>query len=172
MELTRQISLHAPVDSVWDLLAHRFHEVGLWATAINESGALPTTTGDTGVADRVCDTPDGVFKERMVSFDEATRTFSYLAYEGLPGFVREGGNTWRVRDLGNGKTEVSMHMKFDLNPVAEVLMGWMLKRQMGKAADSVLDDLKVYAETGKVSDRKRLALDEHNAKHGKTPVAA
>lgn len=172
MELIRRISLQAPIDSVWDLLARRFHEVGVWAAAIDKSGALNVTTGSAGIADRVCDTPDGVFKEQMVSFDETMRTFSYLAYEGLPGFVRRGGSTWRVRDLGGGKTEVSMHMKFLLSPVAEVLMGWMLKRQMGKAADSVLEDLKVYAETGKISDRKRAALDKYNAKQGKAPVAA
>lgn len=167
MEIARTITINAPADHVWDLLANRFHHVGQWASIINESKALATTTGQAGVADRVCDTPDGVFKEQMTAFDEERRTFSYLAYEGLPGFVREGGNNWGVRDLGNGKTEVNMRMRFDLNPVANVLMGWMLKRQMSKAGEGVLDDLKVFAETGKVSERKLAAQAKHQARRAK-----
>lgn len=158
MQIQRSITIQAPSEAIWDLLANRFHEVGTWASIINESGALPSQNQHTGIADRMCNTPDGVFKEQMTAFDEEQRTFSYLAYEGLPGFVREGGNTWRVRDIGRGKTEVSMHMKFDLNPVAEALMGWMMKRQMTKAGEAVLDDLKIYAESGQISQRKREAL--------------
>lgn len=167
MEIERTITLNAPSDQVWDLLANRFHEVGDWASIINKSDALSTQTGTAGVADRVCDTPDGIFKEQVTNFDEQRRTFSYLAYEGLPGFVREGGNTWTVRELSGGKSEVHMKMRFDLNPVANALMGWMLKRQMSKAADGVVDDLKVFAETGTISDRKRAALAKYNAKQSK-----
>lgn len=167
MEIERTVTLNAPSEQVWDLLARRFHAVGEWASVINASSALSTRNGPTKVADRVCDTPDGIFKEQMTRFDEDRRTFSYLAYEGLPGFVRQGGNTWSVRELGSGRSEVHMHMKFDLNPIADVLMGWMMKRQMAKAADSVLDDLKVYAETGKVSERKRNALAKYHAKQAR-----
>lgn len=164
MEIERTVTLNAPSEQVWDLLAHRFHEVGQWAAAINQSSALSTQIGPAGVADRVCDTPDGVFKERVTAFDEQDRSFSYQAYEGLPGFVRQGGNTWRVRDLGSGRSEVHMHMKFDLKPVANLLMGWMLERQMAKAADGVLADLEVYLESGQVSARKRAAQAKYRAK--------
>lgn len=167
MEIARSVTINAPAADVWDLLANRFHEVAQWASIINESDALSTTTGNAGIADRVCDTPDGVFKEQMTSFDEERRTFSYLAYEGLPGFVREGGNTWGVRDIGGGKSEVNMRMKFDLNPIADVLMGWMLKRQMSKAGEGVLDDLKVFMESGSVSERKRVAQAKHEARRAK-----
>ena len=164
MKIQRTITLDASSEHVWHILANRFHDVGEWATIINVSERLKTQTGGAGVADRVCDTPDGIFKEQVTSFDEQARTFSYVAYEGLPGFVRKGGNTWGVRAVGRGKTEVHMCMEFDLNPIADVLMGWMLKRQMGKAADGVLADLKVYAETGEVSESKRAALAKHAKK--------
>lgn len=164
MDIQRNITINAPADQVWDLLANRFHDVGTWASIIGESTALSTQNLATGIADRVCDTPDGVFKEQMTRFDEQARTFAYVAYEGLPGFVREGGNSWGVRDIGDGKTEVSMHMKFDLNPIAAALMGWMMKRQMTKAGEGVLDDLKVYVETGKVSERKAAAMAKFRAK--------
>ncbi|MEM9697151.1 MAG: SRPBCC family protein, partial [Myxococcota bacterium] len=91
-----------------------------------------------------------------------SRIIAYTAYEGLPGFVREGGNTWRVVDLGD-ETEVRMNMRFDLNPVADLFMGWMLKRQMGKAATDVLADLKAYVETGRVSQAKRIAQQQRAA---------
>ena len=157
IEIERTISIAAPVDHVWDILANRFHEVGTWAAAIDVSGALPRSSGGTSKNDRVCDTPQGIFKERLTAFDEQARTFAYVAYEGLPGFVIEGGNTWWVKSLSNDRTEVKFRIKFDLKPVAGALMGWMLKRQMSKAADGVAADLKVYAETGKVSDDKAKA---------------
>ncbi len=116
------------------------------------------------MADRFCDTADGVVKQRMTSFDEEARSFSYLGYEGLPAIVREGGNAWSVRDIGGGKTEVSMQLKFDLHPIAEALMGWMMKRSMTKAGEGVLDDLKVYLETGRVSARKSAALAKFEKK--------
>lgn len=159
MEIERTITINAPVDRVWDLLGTRFHEVGSWASVIDASQALDRKTGGTPVADRVCETPQGVFKEHVTAFDADKRTFSYVAYQGLPGFVREGGNTWSVRDLGGDRTEVHFRMKFDLNPIASVLMGWMLKRNMSRAADDVAHDLKVFAETGRVSDAKLAAND-------------
>ena len=158
MEIARSITLAAPVDRVWDLVANRFHDVGDWASMIDTSTKLPQASGGAGVCDRVCNTAQGVFKEKVTTLDHRTRTLAYIAYEGLPGFVREGGNTWKVRDIGGGRTEVSMRMKFDLNPVADLLMGWMLKRQMGRAATDVLDDLKAYLETGERSAAKRTRM--------------
>jgi hypothetical protein len=38
-----------------------------------------------------------------------------------------------------------MRMKF--NPVANALMGWMLKRQMSKATNGVIEGLEIYADT-------------------------
>lgn len=154
MEIERTVTVNAPADQLWDMLARRFHDVGSWASMIDTSEALERQSGDAGVADRMCITPQGIFKEKVTSFDESKRTFAYIAYEGLPGFVREGGNTWWVKDLGNRRSEVRFRMKFDLHPVASVLMGWMLKRQMGRAADDVAADLKTFAETGRVSKAK------------------
>ena len=157
MEIERTITINAPADQVWDLLGNRFHEVGTWASVIDTSEPLSRKTGSAGVDDRVCETPQGVFKEQVTSFDEENRTFAYIAYEGLPGFVREGGNTWWVKDLGPDRTEVRFRMKFDLNPIANVLMGWMLKRNMTRAADDISNDLKVFAETGQLSPAKLAA---------------
>ena len=157
MEIERSITIDAPVEHVWDILGHRFHDVGAWASMIDASEALQAKTGASGLSDRVCNTPQGVFKEQLTNFDESKRSFSYLAYEGLPGFVVEGGSTWKVEDLGSNRTEVRVRMKFDLKPIANLLMGWMLKRNMSRLAGDVVHDLKVYAETGEVSEGKRKA---------------
>lgn len=164
MEIERSIIITAPASRVWDIVADRFHEVGTWASMIDTSKELALNTGGAGVADRLCNTPQGIFQEKVVNFDEERQTFSYVAYEGLPGFVKEGGNTWWVEAVDDGHTQVRFRMKFDLNPIADVLMGWMLKRQMGRLADDVADDLKVYAETGLVSERKRVAQSKYAKK--------
>ena len=55
------------------------------------------------------------------------------------------------------RTRVHMHMKFELGVLAELFMAPIMRGQMAKSADLVLDDLKVFAETGRVSAAKTAA---------------
>ncbi|MEM9488918.1 MAG: SRPBCC family protein [Myxococcota bacterium] len=158
MEIERSFTIAAAPDHVWDILGKRFHEVATWASSIDTSSALDNASRSSGVNDRMCKTAQGVFKEKVTLFDEERRTLAYAVYEGLPGFVREGGNTWWITSLAPRHTEVRFRMKFELSPIANFFMGWMLKRQMGRVADEVATDLKIYAETGTVSTTKSAAL--------------
>lgn len=163
MEIQRSFVVQAPLESTWDVLAGQFHDVGSWASMIHESKATAAISGTCGVQDRVCDTTDGVFKERVTEMDHEKKTLAYSVYEGMPGFVREGGNRWWLESEGPSETRISFRMKFELNPIAGALMGWMMKRQMSKTADQVCDDLKTYIETGKTSTAKQAAVAKRAA---------
>src|SRR5262249_55527711 len=65
--LSSSITVDAPADHVWDIVAHRFDRIGEWATVIPSSAAAPesmplastssaTTPVDVPVAGRVCHT--------------------------------------------------------------------------------------------------------------------
>lgn len=157
MEIKKSLVIDASIERVWDILANDYTNVGAWTAAIDRSapvdGALLPGAPAYG---RVCDTPDGIFKERITAFDEEKRILSYQVEEGLPFFVREGGNTWSLAPVNGGaQTRVEMEMRFLMPWLIEALMGPILRKQMSKAAHIFVDDLKVYAESGQVSARKR-----------------
>ncbi|MEL6342987.1 MAG: SRPBCC family protein [Myxococcota bacterium] len=157
MEISKSILINAPIARVWEILANDYADVGSWTAAINNSQAID---GDrlpgAPTYGRVCETPDGVFKERITEYDEDRHVLAYLVEEGLPFFVRQGGNTWSLSSVNGGKqTRVQMEMTFLMPWLMEKMMGPILRKQMSRAAHIFTDDLKVYAESGAVSSRKR-----------------
>jgi len=163
MQIERHTDIGVSLEDAWTLLVERFHEVSAWASMIDESGEAGPPTGGVPVADRVCQTTQGVFKERLTDLDREAWTFGYTAYEGFPGFVREGKNTWWLEPLGTDRTRVSFRMEITLAPVMSVLMGWMMKAQMGRMADQICVDLKHFAETGGPSPEKQRRVAQVHA---------
>ena len=158
MEIERSFIVNVSPEHVWQVLGKRFHDVGEWSTGVSTSRALETV-GPAGVQHRQCDVPSlGLITERVDKFDESARTFSYTVIDGAPGFAKRMGNTWWVRGLGEQKTEISFRLEAELKPIADFLMGWMMKRQMSKLCDEVCADLRIFIETGDPSASKKAAL--------------
>jgi hypothetical protein len=55
---SRQITIHAPADEVWEVVGRQFDRVGEWATVIPASAPDPAAAGlvDAPVPGRVCQT--------------------------------------------------------------------------------------------------------------------
>lgn len=158
MEIERKFTVNVPVQRAWEVLGDRFHDVGQWSTGIQSSRRLDAQ-GPAGVAHRQCVVPSlGTITERVDTFDERTRTFSYTVIEGAPGFAKRMANTWHIRALSETKTEISFRLQAELKPVADFFMGWMMKRQMSKLCDEVCSDLKTFIETGAPSASKQAAM--------------
>lgn len=158
MEIERTITVNVPLEKAWDVLARQFHDVGAWATGIKASRKL-RTVGPAGINHRQCDVPSlGTITERVESFDESERSFSYSVIDGAPGFAKFMGNHWWVEPVGSDRTRISFRLRADLKPVANFFMGWMMKRQMGKLCDEVCEDLRTYIETGHPSSSKQAAM--------------
>lgn len=157
MEVIRAITINASANRLWQILAEDYDKVGEWTSEIPESSPNPDLPVGEG---RVCTTPDfGDVKEIITHFDEQQRSFSYAAdIQKMPFFVREIGNSWRVEPKGDNRAVVHMHLKGRLLPVFSQLMGPIMKRQMLKSVDTILEELKYYAETGQIHPRKREQL--------------
>lgn len=166
MEIERKTVINATTEHVWELLGPGFANIGDWFSGVLASNALEaeapssaTPSGQDGAAcdisGRVCATSQGELTERITHYDDDARQFSFLVTDGLPGFVVEAGNTFSVTDLGDGRSELSFRVKIELKPVASVLMGWLFRRKVNETADQIMADFKVYAETGRVSERKQ-----------------
>ena len=163
MTIDKTIRIDAPAETVWDVLGHRFHDAGVWASAIHHSGPRDAgrLAGDAPFAQngRACETSLGPFRETLQHYDERAMSYGYTA-EGdkMPFFVKSLQNNWTVRPDGPSRSTVVMEMEARLLPVFAQLVGPILKRQFDKVLTETTDDLKVYVETGRPSARKREAM--------------
>ncbi|MEM7028613.1 MAG: SRPBCC family protein [Chloroflexota bacterium] len=153
MDVIRKITVNASAEKLWQILADDYDKVGEWTSEIHVSTPNPDLPVGQG---RVCTTPNfGDAKETITEFDETRRAFSYTAeLASMPFFVREVGNSWRVEAKGENRSVVHMHMKGKLLPIFAQLMGPIMKKQMAKSADVVLEELVYYAENDEVHPRK------------------
>lgn len=97
-------------DNVWTLL-RKMDDVDKYSSGI----AKVVWTGKKGKGgERVCYPPkgqEGYFKEKIVAFDDNSRTFSYAVVEGVP--IKGMVNTFKVVDLGYKKSMVVWSTNFD-----------------------------------------------------------
>lgn len=75
----------------------------------------------------------------------------------MPGFMKSLVNSWTVKPVGGNACEVSMQLSADIAQPFQFLMGWMMKMQFNGALSDSIEELRAYAETGKPSDKKRVA---------------
>lgn len=119
METTPKVQyskiVNKSADDLWETV-RQLDQIHKYSSSI----AKVDWTGNMGVGgERVCHTPDGkgYFKEKIVAYDESSRSFSYSLLEGAP--VMGMTNTMRVIDLGYGKSIMvwwSNYDKFMENP--------------------------------------------------------
>ncbi|MEM7799405.1 MAG: SRPBCC family protein [Chloroflexota bacterium] len=162
MNVTRAVEIKASASTLWRILAEEYDQVGEWTTQIEASSPNPDLPQGEG---RVCVAPGfGDIKETITYFDEKTREFSYEAeISSFPFFVKEMGNSWRVEPKGNNRAVVHMNLKGRLLPVFAQIMGPIMRRQLAKSADTILSELKYYAETGKIHPDKLVQLSKGQA---------
>ncbi|WP_422858873.1 SRPBCC family protein [Flagellimonas sp. S174] len=107
--------VEASADDVWDELRKldNIDEISSFVAKVDFTG--PKGAGGT----RVCTAPDGQgkFKENILAFDDANRSYTYAVVEGVPaaGMV----NNFKVVDLGYKKSMIvwtSAYDKFMDNP--------------------------------------------------------
>ncbi len=159
MELKKAISIKVDADKVWEIVAHDFANVGLWSSAVVSSGPNPDATTPDGatVGGRVCDVPGiGDLKETFTKYSEKNKQFTFVV-TGMPSFITLAQNTVRVRSVGPGSSEVSLHIQMETSAVGKI-MGPMFSIKLKSTLNSFLDELKAYAESGEVSNKKRKQL--------------
>jgi hypothetical protein len=110
--LTSSISIDAPADTVWAVIASEFGLIGRWATAIPASAAcpVPRPVPSAPVPGRVCHTGIALapqVTEAIVAYDERGRTLTYQATAGMPGFVSIARNRWQVIADGDRHAQVT-----------------------------------------------------------------
>ena len=136
-ELPISITIEAPAEKVWQVIAHEFADIGRWATAIPESTVLtglPVPT-DAAVGGRACSAALPGFRtvhEQFTYFDEAQMRFGYAAIAGLPSFIRHaekqlvcpstnagaytGDDPWRARTQSASRLAIPAFAQMAIEP--------------------------------------------------------
>jgi Polyketide cyclase / dehydrase and lipid transport len=170
-ELSINLVVEAPADSVWDVVGRRFDRIGEWATAIPASVAIPAPTcpslsascpaaAAAPVAGRVCETGIRLaprVTEVLLAYDEANRTLTYEA-SGMPAFVTVARNTWTVTPLDSRHARVSLRAQFETRGLFGHLGRWAILAQVRRTSRHLAEDLRHYVVYGTPSPRKRVQL--------------
>lgn len=157
MQLTKKVTIDAPIAKVWDILGPNYQDAGKWASSVYISAPRAGTpkVADAPVAGRVCQTSLGPFTESIEAYSDQNHHVSYSATgDKMPGFMKGLRNSWTLREIGPNKTETLMQLNADIAFPFNVMMGWMMKMQFNKALSETIDDLKYYAENDKPHPRK------------------
>jgi len=162
VKMSKSVVLNVPANDLWQIVGPGFAEAIKWSTTVDHSvghgeGKFDGATCDT----RSCDLSAKGFSsvnERITEYDESNRTLAFDVFEGMPGFVTYTNNRTVVTDLGQDRSQAELRITMHMKPFLGWLLGGMLKKNLSNLIDSALDDLKVYAETGKPSARKQARM--------------
>jgi len=162
IEISKKAVINVSADRLWSILADDFDKIGEWARGVDSSGPNTDAAVPEGanVGGRVCQAPGfGAIKETFTSFDPVERSFSFEATASkLPTFVRNVTNRTLVTSLGPEQSEVQLRTTADTPGVRGALVKPIIARKLSGGLDTFLEDLKIFAETGKISSEKSKAL--------------
>jgi len=154
MKFSKQITVNAPAEKVWDVLGRDFANIGVWSTTVSHSVANDklACVNNSPVGGRYCETSFGKISEEFTAYDDDKKTFSFKGvFDSM--MFKSVINTSGLRSIDENTTEVSFGPNVQLSFIG-TLMSPMIRMMLGRAVDTILDDLKYYVENGKPSPRK------------------
>ncbi|MBO6518061.1 MAG: SRPBCC family protein, partial [Bacteroidia bacterium] len=140
-----------------------FENVGVWSTAVDHAvgSGTPEFEGATCTT-RGCDLNAKGFNsivETLTEYDQESMQLAFDIVEGLPGFVLSARSHWQVVALTDSTSTMNVTSTVQMKPFLGSLMGGAFKRNANRIIPTILEDLKVYAETGDVSESKRKRME-------------
>jgi hypothetical protein len=162
MEISKNAIINVSADRLWSILANDFDKIGEWASGVDSSGPNTDAAVPEGasVSGRVCQVPGlGAVNETFTSFDPGERSYEFAATASkIPNFVRNLTNHTVVNALGPEQSELQLKITVDAPGIRGALVKPVLTRKFSKSIDVFLEDLKIFAESGKISSQKTKAL--------------
>lgn len=151
MQITERITVNAPVARLWKILVTDFAHMGVWSSAIMHSEINPNLpTGEIG---RVCHTAVGSVAETVTHWDEQTWSYAYRT-DKPPFFIKNAVNSCRLHALGPEMTVIEMQAEVELLTVFDWMARPIVTNYLRSLVEVFAEEVKYYAETGKVHPRK------------------
>lgn len=163
VQVEEAIYIDVSKDTLWEITALQFDKIGIWSAGVKHSKGVQLAENQAIDANEpVCNERQCVpsykgFKEtteRIIDYQPEDYHFTYQIAEGLPKMVKYATNQWLHEDQGKG-TKITMSVNMELQGLMGSLMKGVMKKKMRKVLQENLEELKVYAETGKLHERKQ-----------------
>lgn len=156
------IYIDLPIEQLWEITALDFANIGKWSAGVNSSEGQGTGVNGSEVTARVCQPSYKGFStttEEFIKYNPNDYSFTYQI-DGLPKMVAYAENVWTHTKKGDG-TELTMSVNMELQGFMGWLMKGALKKNMAKILNENMEELKIYAETGKLHPRKIAANEKY-----------
>lgn len=167
-------TINVSADKLWEIVGPGFEEAYIWSTAVDHSSGSGEAQFEGATCDnRSCDLNAKGFnkiEEKLTIYNIENKELAYNIIHGLPGFVLKANSYWKVTEISPNQSRVELISTMHTKKFMGTLMGGMLQKQIKAVIPTVLNDLKVYAETGNISDEKkqRVAKLESKSKNKKS----
>ncbi len=157
-KVKREGAINVPASELWEMVGPGFIEVYKWSSSVDHAEGTGTPEFEGAVcSERFCDVNVKGFSkisEKLTKYDEQKMNLAYSVQNGMPGFVTKAVNDWTVEPTGSNSSKLVMRAEFGAKGLMGALMTGMMEKKMTKTLDMVLQDAKIYAETGQVSEAK------------------
>ncbi len=167
VNVTSQITIDTSALKIWKILAEDFGEIGTWASGVKASKGLNPSLENNLFSERHCEIAATGFndtKERIITFDKKNYILTYELYHGIPGFVKDAYNTWKLIP-GTTSTQVIATTEMRATGILGRLMKGFMTRSTQKVLDAMCRELKHYVETGEPHPDKQKATKKLKRKN-------
>lgn len=155
-------TISVSADSLWKI-CREFDKTAEWTSTLKHSyGTGEPEHEGASCNSRTCESDvgnGGTVKEELVMFSDVKKELSYNLIEGAPGFITHANNHWRIIEVGPGQSKIEMNVTMHMKKFAGFFLGRLITRQMKKQVNIVQNELKIYAETGEVSEAKKEQIE-------------
>ncbi|MFY0627163.1 MAG: SRPBCC family protein [Reichenbachiella sp.] len=170
-EVQKEITINVPASQLWEMVGPGFTEVYKWSSNVDHSVGKGTAEFEGAVcSERHCDLNVKGFSsinEKLTKYDDARMNLAYEVNDGMPGFVTKAVNDWTVVAVSDTQSKLIMKGEFGIKGIMGFMMNGMMEKKMNETLETVLEDAKIYAETGMISITKQeriTSLDKKSKK--------
>lgn len=158
-EVQKEITINISADQLWEMVGPGFIDVYKWSSNVDHATGGGEAEFEGAVcSERFCDVNVKGFSkisEKLIKYNESDMSLAYEVVDGMPGFVTRAMNDWTVVPINENSSKLIMKAEFGSKGLMGSLMNGMMEKKMNRTLETVLNDAKTYAETGKTSLAKQ-----------------
>lgn len=163
MVIEKEILVNKSIKDAWKVLGVDFANASKWASAVNHSEGNGEKFNGSTCSERGCSTTMGSIKEKLYEFSNENYSLAYEVSEGMPSMVKYATNTWKLVEVGETQCKLQIKMDIRMGGFFGSLLQPIMKMQMSKMGNHLVEDFAYYVENGTPHPRKIKALKEVKA---------
>lgn len=151
--------VNVSANELWQIIGPGFEKAGHWSTAVDHAVGKGEAKFKGATCDeRFCELNAKGFssiKEVITLYNEKNQEFAFDVTEGNPGFVKKVNSHWEVVKVSDTQSKLRITITMHTAKFMGFLMGGMMRANINKVIPTIFRDLKVFAETGDISEQKK-----------------